>query len=141
MRQPYEMELGMASFICTGEEWPPRACVCSGHPVECSSARHVPRPAHCTFTCCLASRPYLLSPGLLQLPRVVFIWYLLHVRTGEEGQTMGNTEEELMETGSGPDHQEQGSSELQQSHRWALAPPQLLALSEKVMSKLKKKLG
>lgn len=44
-----------------------------------------------------------------------------------------------METGTGPAHQEQGSSELQQSHRGALAPPQLSALSEKVMSKLKKK--
>ena len=44
-----------------------------------------------------------------------------------------------METGTGPAHHEQGSSELQQSHRGALAPPQLSALSEKVMSKLKKK--
>lgn len=53
-----------------------------------------------------------------------------------------------METGTGPDHQEQGSSELQQNHRGALAPlsrlsplsplGQLSALSEKVMSKLRK---
>lgn len=56
-----------------------------------------------------------------------------------------------METGTGPDHQEQGSSELQQNRRGALAPlsqlselsplsplGQLSALSEKVMSKLRK---
>lgn len=56
-----------------------------------------------------------------------------------------------MEAGTGPDHQEQGRSELQQNHRGALAPlsqlsqlsplsplAQLSALSEKVMSKLRK---
>lgn len=56
-----------------------------------------------------------------------------------------------METGTGPDHQEQGSSELQQNRRGALVPlsqlselsplsplGQLSALSEKVMSKLRK---
>ena len=34
MRQPREMELGMASFTCIGEVWPPRACVYSGCPIE-----------------------------------------------------------------------------------------------------------